>query len=474
MSDRFYDNKGIEHYGGYAKEDAERANRRYLQEEEEARQNGLDLQRQQLEAAERATREADLHRQEQAKAERERLSELARQGAAAQRDRDYQNQVLFLKESDETTRLDRFIEMLVNTLDWKCCPKDAKGYNDRTWVAERERIFSLFYQLPELPNECKAGGTLTRQILTLVNSNPKPPEIILPDEAMPLKNESDKLDNKLQQLEKDINTLKHDSSSFGCLGILGGLMLAFGAFAFVFDKVIATNPSQWEFTISFCILIVGLILIVTNVARRPMRRSRMKANREKLDNLYKTQKSVANKKELIQRELLPFWDKARKQIIPTITPKEVTEQWFSTYRNSLLKSFFDQGLWIADRFQTRLQDVLTEIQKPFPTSCRADVSKLSRSQIETAYKAVVDAVVDLFRFKLSRASHAPGYNDKWPLSYALFPDKHIDNDEYKKQEAVFLEKGVLLEGNRNKVESDQQSKIITDLLMAGPTALWPS
>ena len=98
MSERFYDNKGIEHYGVFAKQDAEDANRRYLREEKEAREQTLQFQRQQTEATERAVRQAEIQRREQAEAEEKRLSEIKRQGRTAQKDRDYEKSVLFLKE----------------------------------------------------------------------------------------------------------------------------------------------------------------------------------------------------------------------------------------------------------------------------------------------------------------------------------------------------------------------------------------
>jgi len=400
MSDRFYDNKGIERL---TKENVEWANRRYLQEEEEARQKGLDLQRQQVEAAERAAREAEQHRREQKVAEQTRLSELHRQGAAAQRDRNYQNTLLFLKESGEATRLDRFIEMLGNTLDWKCCPKDAKGYNDRTWVAERERIFSSFYHLPELPKECRSDGMITKKIKGACSNKA---EDFLPAEALRLKAELRNVQREQQEIAAQQNSFK---------GLLGGLFSS----------------------------------------------SKSKAASERLLWLH-------NMENHINDQLRPFIGQSHFAAKDNIGV--FVQEWIGTYRNFFLKSFFGQGLWINDGFQTRLQEVLVEIQKTYPTSCRADVNKLSRSQIETAYKAVVNAVVDLFRFKLSRLPMAPGHNMNWPFSYALFPDKNLDCDEYKKQEAVFLEKGVLLEGDENKQESDRQSRIITDLLMAGPTA----
>jgi hypothetical protein len=467
MSDRFYDNKGIEHY---TKENAEWANQRYLQEEEKAREQGLELQRQQVEATERAARDTEQHRQEQAEAERKRLSELHRQGAAAQRDRDYQNTLLFLKESDEATRLDTFVEILVKSLDWKCCPGYEKGDYDDAWCAEQKKILSRFYRLPANPQECKADGTLTRNIQTLVINPPQSAEAsaFLSEEGMRLKAESDKYDKELHRLDKEMSTLAKNGSSgclSMCLSILGVILLVIS----VHDYVMGT-----ETTAAYCVFAIGLLLCIVPVALRPVRRSQIKAKQKQLETLKKAKIEIAKKKDVLQRRLRPFLDEAssqaQEQNQKQATAKTAAEQWIAAWRAALVKSFFDQGLWIHDGFQTRLQEVLTEIQKPFPTSCRADVNKLSSSQIESAYKALVGAIMDLFSFKLSRMPMPPGHNMNWTFSYALFPDKNLDYDEYTKQEAVFLEKGVFLKGDKKKEHLDRQKRIITEILMAGPSS----
>ena len=65
-----------------------------------------------------------MQRPEQEKAEQARLKaeqaylvELKAQGRKAQKHRDWERQVLFLKESDEGTRLDTFFEILLKRLD---------------------------------------------------------------------------------------------------------------------------------------------------------------------------------------------------------------------------------------------------------------------------------------------------------------------------------------------------------------------
>ena len=93
------------------------------------------------------------------------FSELEEQRRMAQTDRDYEKRVLFLKESDQRTRLGTYVEMLIGKLDCK-----SRSANDLDWVAEHNRLLSIFYQLADLPNECQANGTVTGNIRALVVS----------------------------------------------------------------------------------------------------------------------------------------------------------------------------------------------------------------------------------------------------------------------------------------------------------------
>jgi hypothetical protein len=96
------------------------------------------------------------------------FSELKDQRRMAQRGGEYEKWVRFLKQSDERTRLATFVEMLIGKLDCK-----SASANDHDWVAEHKRWLSIFYQHPDLPEECRANGTLTGNIKTLVVSRLK-------------------------------------------------------------------------------------------------------------------------------------------------------------------------------------------------------------------------------------------------------------------------------------------------------------
>lgn len=142
MSDKYYDNKGIEYFSESA---AQGANERYVREEREAREKLLKMQEQQA-------------------------KELRRQGRAAQRDRDYEKQILFLKESDEGTRLSTFFEMLLTQVELKDYTKGTPREDDDTFserMAQHEKTVARFIETPSLPEECKEDGSLTVKIIAL-------------------------------------------------------------------------------------------------------------------------------------------------------------------------------------------------------------------------------------------------------------------------------------------------------------------
>ncbi len=70
--------------------------------------------------AERARLEAEMARRQ---AEEVRLAELKAQGRKAEKHRNWEQQVLFLKESDEKAIIDAFFEKLMKRLN----PKTAQG-----------------------------------------------------------------------------------------------------------------------------------------------------------------------------------------------------------------------------------------------------------------------------------------------------------------------------------------------------------
>jgi ribosomal protein L7/L12 len=333
MSDRYYDVKGIEHY---SERGAKYANESYVREEEKARADGLELQREQAKSAERAAAEARRYREEQAEAEATRLSELKRQGAAAQRDRDYDRRVQFLKDSDEAARLQCFVELLCGQLDPECYPGEDKG-----WQAEQERLLARFYKRPSLPNECGPNGGVTERIRVFA---------LLAEKAS--------LGEELQRAE----------------AARGGAVAQF------FSRI-APSTSDIE-------------------------------RKYELDALDE-RKSVVT--EALER--CPNYAVYQAGGGGGRQAAGALDQWLSLVRTAYLKGFFEQGLWIGDQFTTRLQAVLTELQKPYPTGCRCSVSGLSREQIESAYRALAAAAAAGMAEGLSRCELFP----EQPLISSLIP-----------------------------------------------------
>ncbi len=483
MNDDYYDSKGISHRSQFG---AEQANRTYLQEEETAREKLFEMQKQQADAAERGAIATEQLQREQAEAEERHLSELKKQGRLAQQDRDYEKQVLFLKESDEGTRVDTFVEILVSKLDWQRCTQNDRGCATDEWVGEHNKTLSLFYQQPELPKECQANGTLTRKILTLAESSPKSADAFLPDEALQLKTESDEFDRELHQLDAEIGVLTVsplDWSSLGCssLGcqIMGGIALS-AFIAFVYGLVFGV----------YSVLVIGSVLGASAVIQRQpsflrfkeaflrVQQEQLRAKEEQLRAKNEQKSSIAKQKDLLQQKLQPFWDKAQAQVRKeTNAAARSAEQWITTYRNVLIKSFFDQRLWIEDGFPGRLKEVFKDIQKPFPTSCRADVSKLSKSQIEFVYSVLTKNVTEEITLKLTRCEDLDG-----AFFQSLVPHRPIlqaggDFDDLDKYEAnqsktqVLVEKKVLVSFEYDMEISKRHKALIYEVLMAGPSAL---
>ena len=86
------------------------------------------------------------------KAEQACLVELKAQGRKAQKHRDWERQVLFLKESDEGTRLDTFFEILLKRLDLPTAGMETEDFPE--WVKEHGEALSFLYHEPDLPEKC--------------------------------------------------------------------------------------------------------------------------------------------------------------------------------------------------------------------------------------------------------------------------------------------------------------------------------
>ena len=102
------------------------------------------------------------------KAEQAFLVELKAQGRKAQQHRDWERQLLFLKESDEDTRLDTFFEILLKRLDLPTAGMATEDFPE--WEKEHREALSFIYQEPDLPEPCRPSGALTKDIRRLASS----------------------------------------------------------------------------------------------------------------------------------------------------------------------------------------------------------------------------------------------------------------------------------------------------------------
>jgi hypothetical protein len=101
------------------------------------------------------------------KAEQAFLVELKAQGRKAQKHRDWERQVLFLKESDEDTRLDTLFEILLKRLDLPTAGMETEDFPE--WEKEHREALSFLYQEPDLPEQCGPSGALTKHIRRLTS-----------------------------------------------------------------------------------------------------------------------------------------------------------------------------------------------------------------------------------------------------------------------------------------------------------------
>jgi len=499
MNDEYFDVKGIRHRSQH---EAECANEDYLRDERIAREKATEALEgtrreatRQREAVERAAREAEEQRQRQASAQ---LAELRRQDREARKYLDYEKQVLFLKESDEATRLDTFLERLLGGLN----PEDCQGESAEE-MAKVEMNVAQFYHSPPVPDECKL---LAIKIKRLVSSKPTSTHAILPEEALALQAEVGRLKGELRRLEGDIKGKK--TLGFGCLGLLGfiGLLCLFVGVLSFFDPagfdMKADTPPEQKVIISAVVSLMGLVptlIFLVGLVRHIKNRFRKKP----LKSLLEEQAAITNKHNVAERQLQPFLSKAQSTVQRDYNEclKRTVDDWILTYRNALVKSFFDQGLWLNEQFPSRLKAALVEIQKPFPTSCRSDVNKLRPEQIQSAYNSLTAHLGGVFALKqLSRTKSK--YLDT-PLKQSLVSEydvRHMSSDEmtlaallYKQGKGpdptetimrnhevearrdAFLEtlaqKQVLLDDEADCEECRRQRKIIHDMLLAGPSAL---
>ena len=336
----------------------------------------LEAMRQDANVVAVATMEHQTKMQEMQEAQ---LSVIEKQAQAEAKDREYQRQVLFLKESDDTTKLETYFEMA------------------------KSKLLDL-YILPDevdIPEECRDNGSLKLKLKSLTASSPEYTKQPLPERAIKLQDEIPKIKTEILSAEMNLN--KSQIGFWGFLGIAIGVILICAGISGVMDGKIF-EPAQGEddkagsiFAGIFALLVCfggGGWLFFAQISK--LLRSTKKPAIEKQLGILK------EKHAGLETELKPFVDEvnnvnnlAKKEADEKHykTIMEYAERWQSLAFTAMIKHYFDQGLWIeSDGFKQRLKTVLTEVQKPFPTSCRVDASKLQPNQIAAAYQIFTKAV----------------------------------------------------------------------------------
>ena len=169
-----------------------------------ASQAAGSLEKMRQEASDAAEANAD-HQRAMEEVQEAQLAVIERQARAEAKARDYQQRVLFLKESDDATKLETYLEMT------------------------RERLLFL-YNVPVLPEECQSCGQLTCEINLLQTPRVKYTNLLLPNDAIKMQGALTESKNKqygLQRAKSDLH--------FGtfCKYSLG---------AFVIAMLVSTNP----------------------------------------------------------------------------------------------------------------------------------------------------------------------------------------------------------------------------------------
>ena len=337
------------------------------------------------------------------KAEQAFLVELKAQGRKAQKHRDWERQVLFLKESDEDTRLDTLFEILLKRLDLPTAGMETEDFPE--WEKEHREALSFLYQEPDLPEQCGPSGALTKHIRRLTSSLVQPAASLAPPDVVPhLSPEIEELPVETAKLRSARNWLAgwfvaylYISVCFFtllgvcCLDLLGLTHL---------DQLPQSGPGQAvTATIIKALIFAGgafgtfFVAILLGLRWRRKEAELQVCQRELQDRRTKLGQDV----DRLQSEACLSYQlatseagKARQRLLHDLI--EAVKKWRAAVRKELVRDFFEQGLWINDMFAERLKALLAEIQRPFPASCRVEVNCLRDDQIKSAFM-VLTAVI---------------------------------------------------------------------------------
>jgi hypothetical protein len=345
------------------------------------------------------------------KAEQAYLVELKAQGRKAQKHRDWERQVLFLKESDEVTRLDTFFEILLQRLDLPTAGMETEDFPE--WVKAHGEALAFLYHEPDLPEKCGPSGALTKDIRRLTSSLVPPAVRLTPPEVTRnLSSESEAVPAEIARLSSIRNWLQRWLVAYSLISVCFLTLLALSCLD-LFGLILSDQPPHSDpgpavaATIIKALILAGGAFGTLSVAIfLGLRRKRKEAELQACQRELQERKTkLGQEVDRLQAETsqscqlaMSAASEARERSLRNLV--EAVEKWRSTCRLELVKDFFEQGLWMNDRFTELLKALLAEIQRPFPTSCRVEIDNLRDDQTENAFKVLTAVIASTIAVKV--------------------------------------------------------------------------
>jgi hypothetical protein len=348
---------------------------------------------------------------EPVKAEQARLEESRAQGRRIQKHSDWERQVRLLEQGDEGVRLDIFFEILVKRLDLPTAGMQSGDYPE--WAVEHGEALSFLYHEPHLPEACGASGAFTKDIRRLTAL------LLQSDVSLTPQDVTGHLRSQLEEVPVEIAKLRSV-----CKG-LKGWFIAYAAISLCFFALLVVcclglfgltvmdqsglsepSPAVGATTIESLILGCGALGTLFVAILLGLRWKKKEAELQKRQcELQETRVILGHEANRLQAEALQSYHLAisaasrlRERLLQDLV--KAVDTWRSTVRNEFVKDFFEQGLWVRDRFAERLKALLLEIERHFPASCRVEIDSLSENHIESAFDVLTAVIASMIAAKV--------------------------------------------------------------------------